>query len=235
MHIHAYKRTEATPIELFGLTILFTPNARGDVVAEVVHERAVQRLLSIPEAYREYMAASEAVASPAPVAPAPAPSPAAAPVTPASGTVVSQEVAKGHSSASFPAQFEIAEGKSVTIDEVVASAQARAKLDTEEWNLNDEEDRDSLIELEVRHLIEAEQTAAAAAAAGAAPGEGGEEPPAAISLVLTADDGTTIDLGAMTATQVREFASKNGVTLPSGNSTRVADLRAMVAQALTKA
>jgi hypothetical protein len=34
---------------------------------------------------------------------------------------------------------------------------------------------------------------------------------------------------------VREFASKNGVTLPSGNSTKVADLRAMVAQALTKA
>ncbi|WP_422097481.1 hypothetical protein [Variovorax sp.] len=229
MHIHAYKRTEATPIELFGLTIFFTPNARGDVVAEVAHEPAVQRLLSIPEAYREYMAASEAVASPAPVAPALAPSPAAATVTPASETVVLQEVAKGHSSASFPAQFEIAEGKSVTIDEVIASAQARAKLDTEEWNLNDEEDRDSLIELEVRHLIEAEQTAAAA------PGEGGEEPPVAISLVLTADDGTTIDLGAMTATQVREFASKNGVILPGGNSTKVADLRAMVAQALTKA
>ncbi len=234
MHIHAYKRTEATPIELFGLTILFTPNARGDVVAEVVHEPAVQRLLSIPEAYREYMAASEAVASPAPVAPAPAPSPAAAPA-PASETIVPQEVAKGHSSASFPARFEIAEGKSVTIDEVVASAQARAKLDTEEWNLNDEEDRDSLIELEVRHLIEAEQNAAAAAAANAAPAAGGEEPPAAISLVLTDDDGTTIDLGAMTATQVREFAGKNGVTLPSGNSTKVADLRAMVAQALTKA
>ncbi|MNL54376.1 hypothetical protein D3C87_1777070 [compost metagenome] len=63
-----------------------------------------------------------------------------------------------------------------------------------------------------------------------------ETPPVAQAnpLVLTADDGTTVDLGAMSATAVRAFAAENGVTLPGGNSTKVADLRLLVAEALTK-
>lgn len=52
--IHAYRRKEATTVELFGLSIEFKPNDKKDVVAEVDHEEAVDRLLSIREAYRLY-------------------------------------------------------------------------------------------------------------------------------------------------------------------------------------
>ncbi|WP_057092025.1 hypothetical protein KV708_09600 [Comamonas thiooxydans] len=52
--IHAYRRKEATTVELFGLFIEFKPNDKKDVVAEVDHEEAVDRLLSIREAYRLY-------------------------------------------------------------------------------------------------------------------------------------------------------------------------------------
>lgn len=52
--IHAYRRKEATTVELFGLSIEFKPNDKKDVVAELDHEEAVDRLLSIREAYRLY-------------------------------------------------------------------------------------------------------------------------------------------------------------------------------------
>ena len=59
MLIHAFKRKEPTPIELFGLNIEFKPNAQGHCVAEVDDEAAIDRLLSISEAYREYEAPAE--------------------------------------------------------------------------------------------------------------------------------------------------------------------------------
>ncbi|WP_159917924.1 hypothetical protein [Pantoea sp. 18069] len=52
--IHAYRRKESTTVELFGLSIEFKPNDKKDVVAEVDNEEAVDRLLSIREAYRLY-------------------------------------------------------------------------------------------------------------------------------------------------------------------------------------
>ena len=61
--IHAYRRKEATTVELFGLSIEFKPNEKKDVVAEVVHEEAVIRLLSISEAYRQYIDRSHITAS----------------------------------------------------------------------------------------------------------------------------------------------------------------------------
>ena len=54
MLIHAFKRKEPTPIELFGLNIEFKPNAQGHCVAEVDHEAAIDRLLSISEAFCVY-------------------------------------------------------------------------------------------------------------------------------------------------------------------------------------
>jgi hypothetical protein len=52
--IHAYRRTAPTTVELYGQTIQFKPNDKKDVVAEVLHEKAAARLLSITEAYRLY-------------------------------------------------------------------------------------------------------------------------------------------------------------------------------------
>ncbi|MDR0215547.1 MAG: hypothetical protein LBJ15_16315 [Comamonas sp.] len=52
--IHAYRRKEATTVELFGISIEFKQNEKKDFVADVTHEGAAERLLGIPEAYREY-------------------------------------------------------------------------------------------------------------------------------------------------------------------------------------
>ena len=117
MLIHAFKRKEATPIELFGLNIEFAPNEQGHCVAEVTHEAAIKRLLSIEEAFKEY-------------------------------------------------------------------------------------------------------------------GEPAKQP-AEVPLTLTNDAGETLDISTFTAKKVREFAAENGVTLPSGNSTPVAELRQLLAQGLT--
>jgi hypothetical protein len=217
MLIHAYTRSESTPIELFGLQIVFAANAADHFVAEVSDERAIARLLSIKEAFCEY-------SGDAPVAvPATALAPVVAVTEPvAAADADSQpEAPKGHSSHDFPNVIEIADGKTVALVEVVAAALSRSELNVEEWNLNDEEDRDALIEAEVELMRKAE-----------AETTGAED---ADPLVLKADDGTTVDLGAMSAKDVRAFAAQNGVTLPGGNSTKVADLRLMVAQALTKA
>lgn len=57
--IHAYRRTAPTTVELYGQTIQFKPNDKKDVVAEVLHEKAAARLLSITEAYRLYEPAEQ--------------------------------------------------------------------------------------------------------------------------------------------------------------------------------
>lgn len=64
MLIHAYRRRAAIEVSLFGLTLEFHPNADGAVVAEVEDERAIERLLSIDEAYVAY-GAPKAEAPPA--------------------------------------------------------------------------------------------------------------------------------------------------------------------------
>ena len=50
---------------------------------------------------------------------------------------------------------------------------------------------------------------------------------------LTNDAGETLDISTFTAKKVREFAAENGITLPSGNRTPVAELRQLLAQGLT--
>lgn len=65
--IHAYRRREGATVELYGLSIEFKPNAAQDVVAEVEPGQALERLLSIPEAYCLYgQAAAEGAAQPVP-------------------------------------------------------------------------------------------------------------------------------------------------------------------------
>lgn len=59
MLIHAFKRKEATPVDTGRSHIDFKPNDAGDVVAEVESEDDIDKLLSIPEAYRAYASAEK--------------------------------------------------------------------------------------------------------------------------------------------------------------------------------
>ncbi|WP_225784666.1 hypothetical protein [Xenophilus sp. Marseille-Q4582] len=234
MQIHAYRRKEPTPVELFGLNYVFAPNAQGHCVATVEDERAVARLLAIPEAYREY--------SGAPAAGHSAPQSHTLPVTvnPDGSTSIAgvkvqaqaqaddeddaDELLKG--SDVQPPHVTITEGADpVPLGEIVAEAFKRSGLKIAEWNDNDDDDREALIQGEItRRVIEAEQAKKDAEAA-AAPAEP-ENP-----LILTNGD-QTIDLSNWTAKQVRDFAASNGVDLPKGNSTPVGELRLLLAKGL---
>ncbi|WP_213956343.1 hypothetical protein [Variovorax sp. dw_954] len=247
MQLHAYRRTEAAPVELFARDYLFKPNSLGHVVCEVDDERAVERLLSISEAYREYMGDGVPAVAPAP---APAPAAATAPAAPpgggddgegegeGEGDKVFDEVLLG--SEALPQVFDVL-GATLTQAQVIELAFARSGMNREEWNLNDEDDREALIEGEVVKQIQAAEQAAAAiaeseAAAAAAAGEGeGAADPAATPLVITNDAGETLDLNTLSEPKLREFAKAQGITLPGGKSTKVAVLRQMVADGLAKA
>lgn len=231
MQIHAYRRKEPTPVELFGLNYVFAPNAQGHCVASVEDERAVARLLAIPEAYREYDADAPAVLL------APAPAPTAAPVAPTQqpdDEDDADELLTG--SGVQPSHVPIAEGIDlVPLGDIVAEAFKRSGLKIAEWNDNDDDDREALIQGEItRRVIEAEQAkkdaeaaqAAASALAPAAPQAEPENP-----LILSNGE-QTIDLSDWTAKQVREFAAENGVELPKGNSTPVGELRLLLAKGL---
>ena len=174
MQIHAYRRTAKTPVELFGLNLAFVPNSAGDFVCEVEDERAINRLLEISDAYRPYT--GEGVPAPAPAArvaaavAAPVATPAAPPGggddSEGEGDKVFDTVLLG--SEALPATFDVL-GVTYTPAQVVDLAFARSGMDREEWNLNDEDDREALIEGEVVKLITAAEEAAAKAAEAAAP------------------------------------------------------------------
>lgn len=236
MLLHAFRRTEKTPIHLFGVDFSFEPNSAGHVVCEVTDERAAERLLSISEAYVQYTGE------------APAPKPAitlkpaavAAPTPPGGGDDGDGEddgtdvdaVLSG--SSDLPTEFTVGE-RTYSQAEVIQLAFARSGMDREAWNLNDADDREGLIEAEVTQLIVAQGArvkALADAAAGEAGAPAGDAPN---PLLITNDKGETLDLGAMSATKLREFATANGIELPKGNSVKVGDLRLLVAKALTAA
>lgn len=48
------RRKDGTKVELFGESYNFQPNEQGTHVAEVTEQEAIDRFLSIKEAYREY-------------------------------------------------------------------------------------------------------------------------------------------------------------------------------------
>lgn len=229
MNIHAYRRTEATSVELFGSTYLFAPNTAGHCVAEVADERAVHRLVvDIAEAYREYRPGElGATAAAAPVQTSPADEEAN--VQPEDAGDSKEEALLG--SDDLPTSFEIADGVMASLGEVVAAAQARSKLDVEEWNLNDADDRDGLILAEVEHMrAAAAEKAAAEQVASDATSSPGTTSTASAMVVSNGEQ--SVDIGTMTAKQVREFAAQAGVELPKGNKT-VGELRQLLFNALT--
>lgn len=240
MQIHAYRRTEPTVVELFGLRIDFKPNEHKHVVGETDDDRAIERLLSIDEAYRPYTGPGSAAE-----APAPAPQKAAVQTIEASKPPPpddndAEEPLKA--AEGLPPGFRIWGGEGevtgigMTLEQAVELAFKQSSLDREEWNLNDEEDREALILAAVdaeRARVAAEKQAeaeAAAAQAGKGAGSAGQDTPK--SYVLT--NGTeSVDLAPMSAAQLRAFAEQAGVKLPGGNSTKVGDLRDLLYTALT--
>lgn len=247
MQIHAYRRVEAVSINLFGLDLAFKPNTLGHVVsADVADERVTDRLLSIEEAYVEYT--GKGVEAPVAAALLIAPIPEAIESKGNENDVVFDEVLLG--SESLPAVITIGDGVTISLGDLVHAAFVRSGLNREEWNLNDQDDREGLLDTEVTLAIVAQEaivqaaadaaTATAAAAADAAlpsaPVAETAEPavPAVNPLVLEASDGEKVDLGAMSESKLRAFALSAGVTtLPAGKGTKVAVLRQMVADALT--
>lgn len=257
MQIQAYRRTERTVVNLFGVDILFALNTANHVVAEVEDERACDRLLSISEAYREYLGEGQPIAASVDRAAAPADAPVSTP--PATdgeddggnddGDKVFDTVLLG--SEDLPPEFAVGEA-TLTQADVVDRAFARSGMNREEWNLNDQDDREALIEGEVVKLLMEHDARVQAAAADLAaaespaakpqervvedtpkPAETAEVP--TNPLLLTGPNGETLDLGTYSEPKLREFAKAQGITLPGGKSTKVGDLRLMVAKALTSA
>lgn len=253
MQIRAFRRTEPTTVELFGVFLNFTVNTHGHVVCDVTDDPSIERLLSIKDAYCIYepLAASREPA-PVPVPPAastvvpPVAAPAPAPAPDADVNTDDEldqpdpdAVLKG--SDILPETIVISPLLTVPVAQVIEGAFATSGLNREEWNLNDDDDREMLLDNELQRLTRleeakaldaqrvAEQTQADQAAEGA-------NNDAVDPLVITSEDGSqTIDLKTFSATKLREFAAANKIDLPAGNSTKVGELRLLVAKALTGA
>lgn len=252
MQIHAYRRTEKTAVDLFGLNLVFVPNSTGHVVCEVSDQRAIDRLLGIPEGYRQY----DGTGVLPPVAQAPVAAAVATLTTPPGGGDDNEPPGEDDivfdaellGSPDLPPTFDVL-GVTYTQAQLVDLAFVRSGMKREEWNLNDADDREALIEGEVVKLTiaaeqkakeEAEAKAAAEAAAAPAvapapaPAPAPEPEPAAVSFVISNGE-ETIDLRTLSAAKLREFATTAGVELPKGNSVKVDDLRLMLAKALAAA
>jgi hypothetical protein len=241
MQIHAYRRLEAVSINLFDQEIAFKPNTLGHVVSgDLADERVVRRLLSITEAFLVYTGKGVEVA----VALAVAAAAAALPLVPVitttdegDGDKVFDLVLLG--SDSLPALITIGEGVTIALGDLVQMAFERSDMNREEWNLNDQDDREGLLDTEVTLAIVAQEAIVQAAIDAAAASAAALQPvpdavvPVINSLVLEATDGEKVDLGAMSELKLRAFALEAGVTLPKGKGTKVAALRQMVADALT--
>ncbi|MBH2008287.1 MAG: hypothetical protein I8H71_01170 [Xanthomonadaceae bacterium] len=233
MLIHAFRRKESIPVELFGTVIHFVPNESGHVVADVDHEPSVGRLLSIRDAYREYNREGSA----------------ATPGAPVQSLVLARPE-------SLQDEIEVGEDAFVSGDAVLQSAFEAADMSIEAWNALAGADRDALIRVEIDRMLSAvkrtdeddeaeaqreeeEQRARIAAAerekAEASANKDAQTPAApADPLVLVNDDGQTLDIGKLTAKQVRAMAAEQSppISLPAGNSTPIGELRLLLAKGL---
>ena len=230
MLIHAYRRKEPIVVELFGGLIKFELNERGHAVAPVEDQPSIDRLLSISEGYREYDGeAAPQVQSP----------------------VAAVVVARP---AWLQDEIEIGEDIFASGDAVLQSAFDAADMNLQAWNAMAEADRDALVQAEIDRRKAAVQTTdeddeeqirreeeeqaariAAAEQEKAAAAKQAEDQAAADPLVLVNDKtGETLDIGKLTAKQVRAMAAEQDppIELPAGNSTPVAELRLLLAKGL---
>lgn len=208
--IHAYRRTAPTTVELYGQTIQFKPNDKKDVVAEVQHEKAAARLLSITEAYRLYEPVEQG------------------------GTVAQQLTAS--IGATIPADAE--ELKKVVADQTsqiealkrqvqelneAAAAAASAAESTSVSADSGTGDGAKAGEGADKPLEQA---------SGEGNGTNKDESASESPYVFANEAGESIDISEWTAAQIRTFAESNEISLPKGNSVKVGELRDLLADAL---
>jgi hypothetical protein len=201
--IHAYRRTAPTTVELYGQTIQFKPNDKKDVVAEVLHEKAAARLLSITEAYRLYEPVEQ-------------------------GGTVAQQLAASIGS-STPTDAE--ELQKVVADQ--SSQIEALKRQVQELNqaaaASASVSADSATGDGAKGGEEADKPSEQATGAGSgSKDESTSESP----YVFANEAGETIDISEWTAAQIRAFAESNEINLPKGNSVKVGELRDLLAAAL---
>lgn len=137
-------RPGGTKAEIGGIEYHFAPQEDGAHVAEVDRDEHVDRFLSIPEAYKLYRGAAKQAAV-------------------ANDIEAKKDVAETiHTvllgSSVHPATFEIG-GKTYTLGDVVARAQAASGLSVDGWNVLNDESRHASIDEELDKLAaEAEET-----------------------------------------------------------------------------
>ena len=203
--IHAYRRTAPTIVELYGQTIQFKPNDKKDVVAEVQHEKAAARLLSITEAYRLYEPVEQGGT-------------VAQQLTASIGATVptdAEELQKVV--ADQTSQIEALKRQVQELNEAAAAAASSASADSGTG------DGAKAGETADKPL---EQTA------GEGQSTSTDESPSESPYVFTNEAGESIDISEWTAAQIRAFADSNEINLPKGNSVKVGELRDLLADAL---
>ena len=208
--IHAYRRKEATTVELYGQSIQFKPNDKKDVVAEVQHETAAARLLSITEAYRLYEPAEQG------------------------GTVAQQLAASLGSTvptdaeelqkvvADQSSQIEAPQRQVQTLSQVVTATTAPASAEAA-MHAGAEKPLDQAYAMQAL-----DSRVKNPEGYSTSKDESASESP----YVFANETGETIDISDWTAVQIRTFADSNEINLPKGNSVKVGELRDLLAAAL---
>lgn len=202
--IHAYRRTAPTTVELYGQSIQFKPNDKKDVVAEVQHEKAAARLLSISEAYRLYEPVEQV------------------------GTVAQQLAASIGSTTPTDAE----ELQKVVADQ--SSQIEALKRQVQELNqaaaASASVSADSATGDGAKGGEEADKPSEQASGDGQSTST--DESTSESPYVFANEAGETIDISEWTAAQIRAFAESNEINLPKGNSVKVGELRDLLAAAL---
>ena len=201
--IHAYRRKESTTVELYGQSIQFKPNDKKDVVAEVLHEKAAARLLSITEAYRLYEPAEQ-------------------------GGTVAQQLAASIGS-TVPADAE--ELQKLVADQTsqIEALQRQVQVLNQAAAAAASVSADSATGDGAKGGEEADKPSEQASGEGSgSKDESSSESP----YVFANEAGETIDISEWTAAQIRAFAESNEISLPKGNSVKVGELRDQLAAAL---
>lgn len=202
--IHAYRRTAPTTVELYGQTIQFKPNDKKDVVAEVLHEKAAARLLSITEAYRLYEPVEQG------------------------GTVAQQLTASLGSTVPADAeelqkvvadQTSQIEALKRQVQELNQAAAASASVSADAGTGDGAKGGEAADKPLEQASGEGQSTST-------------DEKPSESPYVFANEAGETIDISEWTAAQIRAFAESNEINLPKGNSVKVGELRDQLAAAL---
>lgn len=232
MLIHAYRRSENTPVNLFDVDYLFAahPENKKAFVCEVTQSEAIDRLLSITEAYVEYGKEP------------PKPKAQATPVMPLSASDAERELG-----------FRLADGaplnEAANDDDVedTRSPEQKAFAESEALRIAQEEqdEADAIAERDAAIAADAKAKEDAAAAEAlrqseldAARAAGTQEvKPAAgnPAFVLTAGKGAkavTTDLNAMDDAALRAWSKEQGLTRLPSKATGD-DLRAAIVAKIT--